>query len=140
MFYKQLRSISGTRFGWCWKKNCKVHVSSLWWCMRVQKAKVSTNKKHKKNCVQTLKLPSCVLLVFIIDINMYRGISKHSWKKIAQLLWTVVTYSSKKCWIWNWTWCCLWSLHRYIRHSLLNFTADLINTLRFKQIVNLTVC
>ena len=35
------------------------------------------------------KLPSCALVVFIIDMNMYKGISKHSWEKIVQLLWTV---------------------------------------------------
>ena len=26
---------------------------------------------------------------------MYKGISKHSWKKIVQLIWTVITYSLK---------------------------------------------
>ena len=32
------------------------------------------------------------------------GTSKHSRKKIMQLLSTVVTYLLKKCWTWNWTW------------------------------------
>ena len=41
------------------------------------------------------KLPSCVLVGFIIGINMYKGISKHSWKKIVQLLWTIATYLLK---------------------------------------------
>ena len=34
-------------------------------------------------------------MVFIIDMKMYKGISKHSWKKIVQLLWPVVTYLLK---------------------------------------------
>ena len=40
------------------------------------------------------------------------GTSKHSWKKIMQLLWKIVTYLLKKSWTWNWTWYwqCLWSL------------------------------
>ena len=33
---------------------------------------------QKEMCVQPLKLPSCVLLIFIIDMYMYKGISKHS--------------------------------------------------------------
>ena len=41
------------------------------------------------------------------------GISKHSRKKIMQLLWTVVTDLLKKCWTLNWTWYWywLWSFH-----------------------------
>ena len=63
--------------------------------------KVSVNKAYKKNCVPqfpvlaALKLTSCVLAIFI-DMSTYKGISKHSWKKILQLIWTVVTYSLKK--------------------------------------------
>ena len=63
--------------------------------------KVSANKAYKKNCVpqfpvlSALKLTSCVLAIFV-DMNTYKGISKHSWKKILQLIWTVVTYSPKK--------------------------------------------
>ena len=29
-------------------------------------------------------------------MNMYKGISKHSWKKIVRLIWTVATYSRKE--------------------------------------------
>ena len=64
--------------------------------------KVSANKAYKKNCVpqfpilSALKLTSSVLAIFV-DMNTYKGISKHSWKKIMQLIWTVVTYSLKKC-------------------------------------------
>ena len=64
--------------------------------MHVQKVKVSINKAYKKNYVPPFpifsflqNLPSCALVVFIIDMNMYKGISKHSWEKIVQLLWTV---------------------------------------------------
>ena len=111
----------------------------------------SLNKQDiQKNCVPEFpilsnqKLPSCVLLyVFTIDMNMYKEISKHSWKKKSCSCFGQLTTSCylfpKKCWIWNWTWYCLWSLHRYIRHSFLNFTADLMNNLQFKQMVNLTV-
>ena len=66
----------------------------------MQKVKVSTNKTYKKivsqisQFFQPLKLRSCVLVVFI-DMNMYEGISKHSWEKIVQLLWIVVTYLLK---------------------------------------------
>ena len=66
----------------------------------MQKVKVSTNKTCKKivsqisQFFQPLKLRSCVLVVFI-DMNMYEGISKHSWEKIVQLLWIVVTYLLK---------------------------------------------
>ena len=66
----------------------------------MQKVKVSTNKTYKKIVsqislfFQPLKLRSCVLVVFI-DMNMYEGISKHSWEKIVQLLWIVVTYLLK---------------------------------------------
>ena len=107
----------------------------------------SLNKQDiQNNCVPEFPilstLKNClhfVLVVFIIDMNLNKEISKHSWKKILQLLWTVVSYLLKQCWIWNWTWYCLWSLHRYIRHSFLNFTADLMNNLQFKQMVNFTV-
>ena len=34
-------------------------------------------------------------MVFIKDMNMYKGISKHSWKKFVSLLWTVLTYLLK---------------------------------------------
>ena len=66
----------------------------------MQKVKVSTNKTYKKivsqisQFFQPLKLRSCVLVIFI-DMNMYEGISKHSWEKIVQLLWIVVTYLLK---------------------------------------------
>ena len=62
--------------------------------------KVSANTVYKKNCVpqfpilSALKLTSCVLAIFV-DMNPYKGISKQSWKKIVQLIWTVVTYSLK---------------------------------------------
>ena len=48
-----------------------------------------------------------------VDSGFYRyehiflqnpGISEHSWKKIMQSLWTVITYLSEKCETWNWTW------------------------------------
>ena len=65
--------------------------------------------------IQPLKITFCVLVVFIIDMNKYKESSKNSWKKIVQLLWTVITYLLKQYWIWNWTWFCLWSLHRCIR-------------------------
>ena len=113
-----------------WLKYYEVHVSSLWWCMHVQKVKVSTNKAYKKivcqnfQYFQPLKITLMCTCGFIIDMNTYEGIPKHSWKKIVQLLWTVVTYLLKKCWIWNWTWYCIGTLH-----SFLNFTADLMNTL-----------
>lgn len=70
---------------------------------------------------------------------------KHSRKKIVQLLWTIVTYSLK-------------NVEQGIEHGiddangivmlllmmpmelkLLSFTADLINTLQFRKIINLTV-
>ena len=70
---------------------------------------------------------------------MYKGVSKYSWKKIVQLLWAVVTYSVK-------------NVEQRIEHDIdsaygiciyytfLNFPADLMNTLEFKHIINLTVC
>ena len=70
---------------------------------------------------------------------MYKGVSKHSWKKIVQLLWAVVTYSVK-------------NVEQRIEHDIdsaygiciyytfLNFPGDLMNTLEFKHIINLTVC
>ena len=76
------------------------HVSSPWWCTHVPK--VSANRTYKKNCVRqfailsALKLTLCVLAIFV-DMNTYKGISKHSWKKTVQFIWTVVTYSLKKC-------------------------------------------
>ena len=61
--------------------------------MHLQKVKVSINKTYKKlyarisNSFNPQKLPSCVFVVFIIDMNMYEGISKYSLKKVVQLLW-----------------------------------------------------
>ena len=66
-------------------------------CM-YKKSKSQQTRTTKKSCARisysfnTQKLPSCVIKVFAIDTNMYKGISKHFWKKIVQLLWTVVTY------------------------------------------------
>ena len=64
----------------------------------------SLNKQGiQKNCVpefpilSTLKNYPHVYLWFYNGINTYEGIPKHSWKKIVQLLWTVVTYLLKKC-------------------------------------------
>ena len=63
----------------------------------------SQQTRHtKKNCVpqflilSALKLTSCVLAIFV-DMSTCKGISKHSWKKIMQLIWTAVTYSLEKC-------------------------------------------
>ena len=55
-----------------------------------------------------LKLPPFELVVFtdLIWTCIYlqkTGISKYSWKKIIQLLCTVLTYLLKKCWRWNLT-------------------------------------
>ena len=58
-----------------------------------------------KKDVIPLKLPPCVLVIFI-DINTYilteRRNLKISLKEIMYLLWTVINYLLKKC---------LWSLH-----------------------------
>ena len=29
-------------------------------------------------------------------MNIYKGVSKHSWEEIVQLMWTIVTYLPKK--------------------------------------------
>ena len=87
MFYKQLRFISGTQFGSCWKKYNKVHVSSLLWYMSQSLNKQDIQKK--KNCVSefpilsTLKITFMCTCGFYNDMNTYKGISKHSWKKIV---------------------------------------------------------
>ena len=97
----------------------------------------SLNKQDiQKNCVPEFPILSTLKNYLHVYLKNFQNILE---KKIVQLLCTVVTYLLKKCWIWNWTWYCLWSLHRYIRHSFLNFTADLMNNLQFKQMVNLTV-
>ena len=60
--------------------------------------KISTISKFVRQfpILSALKLTLCVLAVFV-DMNTYKGISKHSWKKTVQFIWTVVTYSLKKC-------------------------------------------
>ena len=70
----------------------------------------SLNKAYKKNCVpefpifSALKLPSYGLVPSMYLQKL--GISKHFWKKIRHMLWTVVTYIfTKKSWTWDWTWC-----------------------------------
>ena len=61
-------------------------------------------KNLNKACTkfsQSFKLPICGLVVFInmntkcINLQKKAGVSKHYWKKIMQLLWTVSTYLLK---------------------------------------------
>ena len=81
-------------------RGTQVHVSSLWWCMHLQKVKPSTNKTYKKTCVPEFPILSNLknylhVYLWFLDMNMYKEISKHSWKKIVQLLRTVNTYFQK---------------------------------------------
>ena len=64
----------------------------------------SCTKNLNKACTkfsQSFKLPICGLVVFInmntkcINLQKKAGVSKHYWKKIMQLLWTVSTYLLK---------------------------------------------
>ena len=76
-------------------RGTQVHVSSLWWCMHLQKVKPSTNKTYKKTCVPEFPILSNLknylhVYLWLLDMNRYKKISKHSWKKIVQLLWTVI--------------------------------------------------
>ena len=88
-----LRLISGTQFVWFMiseKGGITRHTFLRGACVAL---KVST--KHKKTpeflIISVLQLTSYELVIFI-DINTVYlqkvGISKHSWKKIRQLLWT----------------------------------------------------
>ena len=76
------------------KKNHKAQVSSPW-CMHTPQ----TFQRGIQKNFSALKLLLCGLVVFI-DMNTYfqkeAGVSEHSWKKIIQLLWTVVSYLLKK--------------------------------------------
>ena len=71
-----------------WKKYHEVHVSLR--CTSNTKSLKETQKLPS-----ALRLPSCELMVYI-DIWLIHlqkeGISKHSWKKIMQLLWTAVEH------------------------------------------------
>ena len=68
-----------------------------------------------------------------IYLKKEAGVSNHFWKKIKQLFWALITYLLK-------------NVKQGTEHDSDSiyedpkFTADLINTLQFKQMMNLTVC
>ena len=68
-----------------WNNYYEINISSPWWCTH------APNKAHKNLCTRISnffipwKLPPWLLSIFI-DMNTFKGISKHSWKKIVQLL------------------------------------------------------
>ena len=79
-----------------WKKYHKVHVSSPWY---MQTPKVST--EHTQKFFQPLNYTFMWTSDFYwyiwacMCLQKQAGVLKHSWKKIMQLLWTVVTYLLK---------------------------------------------
>ena len=95
-----------------WKKNYEVDVSSSSWCTHVY------TKIFNKKCIQKIyvsEFPIFSALNYYLHVYLWlleiwtiylqkEGISKHSGKKIKQLLWTVVACLLKNCWIWNWAW------------------------------------
>ena len=78
------------------KKNHKVHVSSPWYIASTK----SLNEAHKIFSAlinYTFMWTSDFYWYEHVAIYLQKqaGVSKHSWKKITQLLWTVVTYLLK---------------------------------------------
>ena len=72
------------------QKKKQVQVSSPWCMYTPQKS-----QRGIQNFFSALKLLLCGLVV-LTDMSAYlqkeAGVSKHSWKKIIQLLWTVLSY------------------------------------------------
>ena len=103
---------------WKWKGSFQVYTQFRSWFLKKSITRCTFLKcgarMHTKNYIakfpffSAIKLPPCELVVFtdLIWTCIYlqkTGISKYSWKKIIQLLWTVLTYLLKKCWRWNLT-------------------------------------
>ena len=103
---------------WKWKGSFQVYTQFRSWFLKKSITRCTFLKcgarMHTKNYIakfpifSALKLPPCELVVFtdLIWTSIYlqkTEISKYSWKKIIQLLWTVLTYLLKKCWRWNLT-------------------------------------
>ena len=60
-------------------------------------------------------------------MNIYKGVSKHSWEEIVQLMWTIVTYLPKKMLNMELNMILMVLMQfTYIRHLFLNFRADFL--------------
>ena len=103
---------------WKWKGSFQVYTQFRSWFLKKSITRCTFLKcgtrMDTKNYIakfpifSALKLPPFELVVFtdLIWTCIYlqkTGISKYSWKKIIQLLCTVLTYLLKKCWRWNLT-------------------------------------
>ena len=75
--------------------------------------------------LSALKIPLCGLVIFIAVSTIWILTEVRSFKTFLKENYAIALDScylfTKKCWTWNWT-------------------ADLMNTLQFKQIMTLTVC
>ena len=124
-----------------------IHLFS---CKNIFRVQPKVSAKHtKKKCVSefpilsALELFLCGLVVFI-DMNMHiptgdKDLKKHSWKKIMQLLWTVVTYLLKKMLNAEMN-IILIVLMEFALLDIWTLTADLKNAMQIKQMINFTVC
>ena len=77
-----------------------------------------------------------VCLRFFVDMNTYQRISKHSWKKNAIALDSCYLFTKKILNIELNMILIVFMEFAYIK-IFLNFTVDLMNTLQFKQVMNL---
>ena len=68
-----------------WLKYYEVHVSSLWWRMHVQKAKVSTNKEYKKIVCQNFKYFQPLKITLMCTYGFYNRY-EHVWRNIKTFL------------------------------------------------------
>ena len=101
------------------KKYHKGQVSSPW-CMHTPQ----TSEWGIQKIFSALKLFLCGLVVFI-DMNTClqkeAGLSKHSWKKIIQFLWTVVSYLLK-------------NVKYEVEHNINNTNGDIRHLWKLQQI------
>ena len=114
-----LENRTNWKFIFPWRKiNCHVlqilniRLRCTIWFMIPEKyitrcTRISTSFSPSKLPSLVIDMNTYILYTYIIYTYMYYSyiLSKHFWKKIVELLWTVVTYLLKTCYTWNWEWC-----------------------------------
>ena len=123
-----------------WLKYYEVHVSSLWWCMHVQKVKVSTNKAYKKIVCQNFQYFQPLKITLMCTCGFYNRY-EHVWRNSKTFLEENCAVALDSCYLFTKKMLNMelnMILHRYI-----TFISELYS--RFDEylawyMVNLTVC
>ena len=123
-----------------WLKYYEVQVSSLWWCMHVQKVKVSTNKAYKKIVCQNFQYFQPLKITLMCTCGFYNRY-EHVWRNFKTFLEENCAVALDSCYLFTKKMLNIelnMILHRYI-----TFISELYT--RFDEylawyMVNLTVC